>query len=95
MIEPALKELCQRLSGADETQLAQFFLAFLTPDERQTLGTRGQVVQALLSGKPQRQIAQELGISISQISRGSAELKYGTGKEFFHTFFRDINNAAV
>ena len=54
----------------------------LTPQELDSLAERWQEVQALASGKPQRQIAEELGLSISKITRGSRVLRYGAGGFF-------------
>ena len=48
----------------------------LTAEEKDQLSTRVLLIQQLLSGKKsQREIAQELKISISKITRGSNELK--------------------
>ncbi len=73
-----------------EKEIQDFFKAFLTPKEVKVLGDRYRVVEMLLKGKPQREISQKLGVSISQISRGSEELQFGVGAEIFPNFFKEI-----
>ena len=51
----------------------------LTPQEIESMAERWQLVQKLAGKKPQRNIAKELNISISKITRGSRVLQYGTG----------------
>jgi len=51
----------------------------LTPQELKSVAERWQLVQALDSGMPQREIAEKLGISISKITRGSRMLQFGEG----------------
>lgn len=59
-----------------EDRLEQFFLLFLTADERDSLGLRTQIVQHLLDGQlAQREIQQKLNTSAATITRGSNMLK--------------------
>ena len=51
----------------------------LTPQELKSVAERWQLVQALATGMPQREIAEKLGISISKITRGSRMLQFGEG----------------
>jgi len=51
----------------------------LTPQEIESIVERWQLIKQLASGKPQRDVAKDLKISISKITRGSRVLKYGTG----------------
>ena len=51
----------------------------LTPQELDSVAERWQEIQLLAAGRPQREIAKKLGISISKITRGSRMLQYGTG----------------
>lgn len=74
------------------TDYENFFRAFFTPKECATLCDRYQLVEMLLQGTPQREISQALNVSVSQISRGSAELQFGAGKEFFPKFYPEIKH---
>jgi TrpR family transcriptional regulator, trp operon repressor len=66
--------LCAKIGSADEFQ--RFFDLFLTLEEKETLGRRFLIVKALEEGKlTQREIAEQFGVSISQITRGSNALK--------------------
>lgn len=66
--------LCRRVHNDDE--LVQLLELLLTLEEQQQLGTRVELLKALLKAdKPQRMIADELKISIAKISRGSNALK--------------------
>lgn len=59
-----------------EDKLEPFFSLFLTADERESLGLRLQIVQALLDGRnSQREIQQNLNTSAATITRGSNMLK--------------------
>ena len=56
--------------------LNELLMLFMTFQERTDMGLRYELVKALLEGKrPQREIAEELGISIAKITRGSNALK--------------------
>lgn len=52
---------------------------WLTPAERKDLWERWCIVDMLLRGISQREIRDELKVSISKVTRGSRELQYGTG----------------
>ncbi|MDA1209272.1 MAG: Trp family transcriptional regulator [bacterium] len=62
-----------------EKEAADFLKDILTPQELDSVVERWQEVQLLAQGVPQRKIAEQLGISISKITRGSRALQYGTG----------------
>ena len=83
-----LQAIAQKVNDfKDPKDIENFFRAFLTPAECDTLCDRYQLVEMLLAGYPQREISEKLGVSISQISRGSAELQFGVGREVFPKVF--------
>jgi len=51
----------------------------LTPNERESLAERWQIIQLLAKGMPQRDVAHTLGVSISKVTRGSRVLQEGKG----------------
>lgn len=64
------------LAAQSSQELDKLFQLFLTEEERDDLAGRYLIVQALLKGeKPQREIAEDLQVSISKITRGSNGLK--------------------
>lgn len=76
----SLKRTAQILLRAnDEKDLVKVLEDLLTPGEVQDLAERILIVEALLTGKPQREVAKKLGVSISKVTRGSQLLQYGNG----------------
>lgn len=64
------------LAAKDEKSLSELLEFFLTPEEKSSIESRCLIVKALLEQKKtQRQIAEELSVSIAKITRGSNELK--------------------
>lgn len=51
----------------------------LTPQEISEIAERVELLSLVASGKTQRQIAQDMGISVTTVNRWSRILKYGTG----------------
>ena len=79
------KELCQ--AAVREDKLDALLELFLTMEEQEDLALRFQLIKALLEAKlPQREIAKDLQISISKITRGSNALK--TIKPIFREFLQ-------
>lgn len=52
----------------------------LTPYEQQELINRLQIFELLSKGLSQRQVAQQLGVGIATVTRGSRALKAGSYK---------------
>ena len=64
------------LASKSEEELSDLLELFLTPEEKESLSTRCLIVkELLLKEKTQRQMAQDLQVSIAKITRGSNELK--------------------
>jgi TrpR family trp operon transcriptional repressor len=77
-ISKDLKELCAvLLSQNTEKELVDFLEGILTPKELLEIPQRLQVVKMLKSGKPQREIAEKLGVGIATVTRGSREIQRG------------------
>jgi len=65
-------EIVKVLSGIrDEAAMGRFLEEILTPAEIHDLALRWDLMKLLKKGVPQRQIAQELGISLCKITRGA------------------------
>lgn len=76
MSNQALNELAAVLADTRASAAMRDLLeALLTPRERARLALRWRLVCLLASGVHQRSIAQKLGISLCNITRGSRELK--------------------
>lgn len=85
-----LKKIAQAMMALENEQDAELFLrAFLTPKECETICDRYKIVELLLQKVPQREIAAKLGVSLSQISRGSEELQFGVGAKIFPKVFSE------
>lgn len=71
-----LDELCRLLIKVRTPKQAELFLNdLLTPEEIDSVAERLQIFKLLVKGLPQRQISQELKVSISKVTRGSLALK--------------------
>ncbi len=66
-------------SVKSEREAEKLLKDILTPQELASVAERWQLVQRLHKGDPQRKISDDLGVSISKITRGSRQLKYGGG----------------
>ena len=53
-----------------------FLEDILSPQEIETIDERLKIMHALVAGKTQREIAEELELSITTVSRGSRILQY-------------------
>jgi TrpR family trp operon transcriptional repressor len=71
------KELVEILSSIsdDKNFMAEFLLDILTPAEFEALALRWQIVKKLNKGQTHREVAGELGLGISTVTRGSRELR--------------------
>lgn len=63
-----------KIAESDKKLFEAFLIDLLTPAEYREVALRWQIVKLLHKGMPQRQIAEELGVSVATVSRGSREL---------------------
>ncbi len=74
--EEAIRQIAGILSRIEDPRFIRDFLeCLLTPNELAEIAGRWEVVKRLDRGVSQRRIAQELGMSLCKITRGSRELK--------------------
>ena len=75
-----VRELAELLGKITNKDVMESFLKdILTPAELDEISRRWQIVKMLNDGLSQRKIAKKLAVSIGTVSRGSRELKYGSG----------------
>lgn len=73
-------DLILALSRLDDPRAIRKLLAdLLTPYEVEELNGRWAIARLLAEGVSQRAIAEQVGVSITTVSRGSRALKYGEG----------------
>ncbi len=70
-----MNEMSKALEGADAALIENFLYSLLTPSEADEMAKRWALVKRLAEGQAQRRIAEELGLSLCKITRGSRELK--------------------
>lgn len=93
-ISPAVQDLLELIVALETVSEAELLLRdLLTPQEFGSLVERWQEIQLLAEGKPQRDIAKKLGISISKVTRGSIALQYGTGG--FRTMLKKLRKKCI
>jgi len=73
---PGRVDLVDAFAGiADRATMERFFAEIFTPAERRTLALRWRLMELLVAGVSQREIAVRLGVSLCKITRGSRILK--------------------
>src|SRR3989338_607350 len=63
----------------DKRLMTEFLTDILTPTEFEALALRWQIVKRLKKGETHRSIAEDLGLGISTVTRGSRELRNKNG----------------
>jgi TrpR family trp operon transcriptional repressor len=73
------KELLKAFAKAakEEKLLKSFLKDMLTPKEYTEVVVRFEIISRLLEGEAQRSIAEDLGVGIGTITRGSHEISRG------------------
>lgn len=83
------QDLINLFASIESKEEAEMLLKdILTPQEREDIAERWQLIQALASGLTQREVAKKCKVSISKVTRGAHEMKYGSGG--FGHFLRKI-----
>ncbi len=72
-----LQELVRLLASRSPQDIEALLEDLLTPQELSSVAERFQILQALVRGIPQREIAESLNTSIGKITRGSRVVQYG------------------
>ena len=84
------KELVETFAKifGDRKLMTEFLTDILTPTEFEALALRWQIVKKLKKGETHRSIAEDLGLGISTVTRGSRELRNKNGG--FHLMLKKI-----
>jgi TrpR family trp operon transcriptional repressor len=73
-------DLLRLLADLREPEALRLVLAdLLTPAETEALTERWEIAKLLQAGHSQRGVSAGLGVSITTVSRGARQLKYGHG----------------
>lgn len=84
------KDLNTLLASVKDSREARELLSELfTPSEYDEFARRWQIIRMLIEGSPQRAISERLSVSVTTVSRGARELKYGNGA--FRKYFERIH----
>jgi TrpR family trp operon transcriptional repressor len=76
LVSENISEMASALAKAANAELIEGFLySLFTPSEADEIAKRWALVKDLSKGRPQRDIAKDLGLSLCKITRGSRELK--------------------
>ena len=71
-----IKEISKLVKNIDsETEVINFFKELLTESEIETLSKRWRILDMLVKGQTQREIAKELKVSLCKVTRGAKILK--------------------
>ncbi|MBQ9246339.1 helix-turn-helix domain-containing protein [bacterium] len=62
-------------SEKDNNEIQNFIVEILTEAELETLSKRWRILKMLKEGRTQREIAQQLNVSLCKVTRGSKILK--------------------
>ena len=64
----------------DKSLLEDFLRGITTTNERKELSQRLEIIKRLLDGQAQHKIAEDLGVGVATVTRGSKELSEGRFK---------------
>lgn len=72
--------IAELLKHNSKEKMENFLEGLLTPKELIEIPARLQIVKKLKKGTPQHRIAQEMGLGIATVTRGSKEIQKGNFK---------------
>ena len=75
IVSANISEMAQALSNAAPDLIEEFLYSLFTASEADEIAKRWALVKQIANGRPQREIAKDLGLSLCKITRGSRELK--------------------
>ena len=75
LVSSNISEMARALSSADPSLIEEFLYSLFTSSEADEIAKRWALVKQIADGRPQREIAKDLGLSLCKITRGSRELK--------------------
>ena len=75
LVSSNIAEMARALSSADPMLIEEFLYSLFTSSEADEIAKRWALVKQIAHGRPQREIAKDLGLSLCKITRGSRELK--------------------
>jgi len=75
LVSSNLSEMALALSKAEPALVEDFLYSLFTSSEADEIAKRWALVKQIAQGRPQREIAKDLGLSLCKITRGSRELK--------------------
>lgn len=79
MYEKSREELAAFLLTIASADMESLLNDLMTPQEMMEMVERLHLLKELKAGKTQRSIAEEMGISVTTVNRGSRVLQFGTG----------------
>lgn len=80
-MDPAIPtDLLRVLAALDDPDaIRRVLIDILTPREVEAIAERWEIVKRLDAGMSQRAIRDDIGASVTTISRGNRQMKYGLG----------------
>lgn len=75
LVSANISEMSRALSNSDPALIEEFLYSLFTASEADEIAKRWALVKQIANGRPQREIAKDLGLSLCKITRGSRELK--------------------
>lgn len=85
-----LTEIAEKIDMLNRNEICKFLKAILTKSEIEDLQKRYLIIEKLLENKTHREIAGELSVSISKVTRGANELKCNESRKIFTKIFENL-----